>query len=497
MKTRRLCLLVLFLFGFNSTQAADISSYLGRQLDLIFEDPAFHRAFWGVKVVSIDTGETLYQKNPYKYFMPASNMKLVTALAAVENLGLTHQFETVVSTDGKISRGTLKGNLFIKGTGDPTIGARSNSTDFEDPSLGDPLATFKKWAADLKALGINRIEGDLVGDDLLFNSSSLGEGWAWDDLPYAYSAGIGALQFNENAVLLRISPSKEKGQAPSAQLFPRTSFVTIQNELQAGDVGDELELQVERLPGNRFVLRGVLPEGSGPIERSLAVSDSTGFFLHELLEGLEEEGVRVEGKTRSLRDWAGDSEKTRTVLFTHRSQDLSYVLKVLLKVSQNLYAETLVKAMDPRPMEKSFDGGREVVESFLTKVGIPEDSYELVDASGLSRYNLLTPETLIRLLVFAQRQPYRDKFMELLPVGGIDGTIRGRMKGTAAEGNVRAKTGTISYVRALSGYVKTRDGETLAFSMLVNHYTQSRRAAEYLQDAALQVLANVSRDKCN
>ena len=176
----------------------------------------------------------------------------------------------------------------------------------------------------------------------------------------------------------------------------------------------------------------------------------------------------------------------------HQSPDLRWIVNVLLKISQNLYAETLVRLLDRHPDGKSYAEGKKVVEQVLTRIGIPSDSYVLADGSGLSRRSYVTPDALVRILRYVHRAPYREEFVATLPVAGVDGTIRRRMRGTPAENKVYAKTGSLGNVRSLSGFVTTKDEETLAFSMIVNHYTQPRRSAEYLQDLALEFLASLT-----
>ncbi|UCF36635.1 MAG: D-alanyl-D-alanine carboxypeptidase/D-alanyl-D-alanine-endopeptidase [Acidobacteriota bacterium] len=493
MYARKLGIILLFAVLYPALYAADSGDRISQQMERLFSDPAFSRAIWGIKVQSVDSGELLYEQNANKLLMPASNMKLVTGLAALEKLGLDYRFRTVVLTDGTISKGTLKGNLVVRGSGDPSLGARVSSPDPQDLTKGDARAVFQEWADKLKERGIRKIEGDLVGDDRLFSKVPLGEGWSWDDLAYGYAAEIGALQFNENLVVLRIEAASQSGSVPQVSASPESGYFKIENQLETVEIHEELELAIDREPGNRFVIRGQIPKGRDAFFQTIAIERPTHYFLTVLKETLEESGIEVKGAMVDVDDWNGKVEDARTELLVHESPPLKWILEVLLKISQNLYAETLLRMIDLHEAGKSAEGGREVVEGFLTRIGIPAEAYVLSDGSGLSRYNLLTPEMIVRLLRHAAHSDYREAFVETLPIGGVDGTIRSRMKGTAAANNVTAKTGAIAFVRALSGYVQTKDGETLAFSMLVNHFTDSRRTAEYLQDTALEILANVSR----
>jgi D-alanyl-D-alanine carboxypeptidase/D-alanyl-D-alanine-endopeptidase (penicillin-binding protein 4) len=476
-----------------SSSASDFNKEVKSQLDLIFSDPSFERAFWGVKVVSIDSGEILYQKNPDKLFMPASNMKLITSIAAIENFGLDYTFRTEVLSDGRIEDGTLKGDLVIRGSGDPLIGARLNSPDSLNALKGNPLAVFENWAEQLNDLGIRRIEGNIVGDDDLMDDEPLGNGWTWDNLPYGYSAEIGALQFNENIVWIELSTGRNAGEPVRYRLIPETDYLEVKVEIETVGETDEWEVEIERGVNNKFTFKGTMPVNIQSDVLSIAIQNPTSFFIHVLHETLEKKGINVKGVPIDRDDLKNFANREYQTLFVHESPPLRKILTILLKNSQNLYAETLFKLLDRGDSQKSFENGLGFVESFLTRIGIPDDAYNISDASGLSRYNLLTPDLLIRLLQYSYRTEYREDFIDMLPIGGVDGTIRNRMKRTSAESNVRAKTGSISFVRALSGFVETQDGEVLAFSMIANHFTQSRRTAEYIQDSALHYLASLKR----
>ncbi|HEY2930938.1 MAG TPA: D-alanyl-D-alanine carboxypeptidase/D-alanyl-D-alanine-endopeptidase [Acidobacteriota bacterium] len=492
---RFLVLLVLASAVAAPAQNTDTSvSRLQQQLDAFFDDPSFDRGFWGVSLQSMDSGEILYRRNADKRLMPASNMKLVTAVAAIERLGLDYKFKTTIASAGTISGGVLGGDLVVIGGADPTLGARIASPDPEDIEQGDPLATFSEWAEKLKGLGIRRISGDIVGDARIFDDKHLGQGWAWDYLAYGYAAPVGGLTFNENTILVKIAPAAEAGAAASVQLIPNTSYIQFENRIRTVAKGEDFDVAVDRpSAGNLVVLSGTVPVGEKPFARSVAVANPTLYFVTVLKEVLESRGIKIEGRPRELAVLQPGDVNNPRALFVYESPDLRYVLRVMLKISQNLYAETLVRVIAPTEKLKSFEAGSKQVKAVLGRAGIPEDAYVLADGSGLSRYNFLTADMLVRLLRFAYHRPYRSEFSEFLPVAGRDGSIKARLKGTAAENNVHAKTGSIGNVRSLSGYVRTRDGELVAFSMIANNFTQSSRLADYVQDSVLEYLANFSR----
>jgi serine-type D-Ala-D-Ala carboxypeptidase/endopeptidase (penicillin-binding protein 4) len=455
----------------------------------IFADPAFRNAHWGVMVQSVETGEILYRQNAEKLFMPASNNKLVTAAVALSRLKPEYRFHTRIAASGTVGAdGTLRGDLVVVGGGDPAISER-----FYD---NDPTAVFRDWADSLKARGVTRIGGDIVGDDDLFDDVHLGPGWAWDYLGAYYAAEFGALLYNEGAVTFKITPGDSIGAAAHMNSLPPTRYLEVETDIAtvADSIGDSI--RAERRPfSNDARIWGTIWAGQDTVTRYIAPYDPTLFFVTVLAETLESEGIEVAGRPVDMDslspDERGDSLAT---LFIHESPPLSEIVTPFLKRSQNQIGEMLLRYVGVVDSDTgSVAAGRRVVVATLTDWGIPQSRYIYVDGSGLSRYNYLSPDALIRLLRVVARRPEFEIFYDALPVAGVDGTIEKRMRGTRAEGNARAKTGYIANSRALSGYVTTLDGELLAFSMIVNNFAESVDAAEYLQDLAVERLANFSR----
>jgi D-alanyl-D-alanine carboxypeptidase/D-alanyl-D-alanine-endopeptidase (penicillin-binding protein 4) len=459
------------------------------ELAEIFADPAFSNAHWGVMVQSLETGEIFYRQNADKLFMPASNNKLITASVALTRLGTDHRFQTRVAAAGRITDdGTLEGDLVVIGGGDPAISER-----FYDD---DPTAVFRDWADSLKARGISRIAGDIVGDDDLFDDVHIGPGWSWDYLDSYYAAEIGALLYNEGAVTYRVIPGDSVGAPARVDSLPPTRYLTL--DIDVATVADSTRVFVrsDRRPfSNDARLWGEIWIDGDTVTRYIAPHDPTLFFVTVLSEVLEREGIEVEGGPADLDDLpapaAADGLET---LFVHQSPSLAEIIEPFLKRSQNQIGEMLMRYLGAVASDTgSVRAGRQVVESTLTGWGLTPKSYIYVDGSGLSRYNYVSPDALVRLLRVMARRSEFDVFYRSLPIAGVDGTIRNRMRGTRAEGNVHAKTGSISNSRALSGYVTTLDGEMLIFAMIANNFDVSSRAAEYLQDLAIERLANFSR----
>jgi D-alanyl-D-alanine carboxypeptidase/D-alanyl-D-alanine-endopeptidase (penicillin-binding protein 4) len=474
---------------------ADALAAFRSELDLIFDDPNFRDAFWGVKIQSLETGEVLYERNPTKLFMPASNQKIVIAAVALAWLGPEYRFKTSLHTVGPMEDGRLKGDLVVVGSGDPTISGRYHD--------GDPLLVFRQWAERLDQAGVRVIEGNIVGVDDAFDDKRLGPGWAWEDLSSGskYTAEVSGLQFNDNLVDLVIQPGMEPGDAVEVRVDPPTDYVTIESHLSTvgGPGGFTL---VRQLEGNRFRLEGTVKASPYGFNRTVAVFNPTRFTVQVLKDVLEDEGIEVSGEAIDADDSA--SSETRpgssvlpddsTLLLTHESPPLSEILRGFLKSSETLFGETLMKTLGRETYGTgSHESGRWVIQQMLTEFGIPADTYIVVDGSGMSSYNFISPDVLMRVLRNLYRHPEFQVFYDALPIAGVDGTIRERMKGSRAAGNVHAKTGTLANVRALSGYVTTADGEMVAFVMIANNFTAPKSAAEYVQDLVCERLAHLQR----
>jgi serine-type D-Ala-D-Ala carboxypeptidase/endopeptidase (penicillin-binding protein 4) len=467
-------------------RAPDSVERLRDDLGRIFDDPAFALAQWGAEVVSLESGDTLYSRNANKLYMPASNNKVLTGAAALVRLGPAYRFGTRVFADGVISDGVLRGRLRIEGAGDPSIAARFGG--------GDVFRTLSPWADRLREKGVRRIEGGIVADEGAFEDSMLGTSWEWDDLAYGYAAPVSALQFNENVVNLQLVAGGAAGDPIVIRQSPIDDYLVVDNRVTTAPVGTEATIEVDRVgPGESVRVRGRLPAGSGSHGQAVAVRSPSDYFLRALRKSLAASGIECAPCDLAVAP-RGQIAASAAPLFVHESPELRDILKPLLKVSQNLYAETFARTLGLAVKgEGSFARGKEVVEDALRVMGIEPGTYFYADGSGLSRRNLVSADVMIRILKYMHRHRYSADFHSALPVAGVDGTISERMKGTRAEKNAHAKTGSIAYVRSLSGYVTTADGELLAFSFIANHFLTTTRAAEYVQDAAVERLAGFSR----
>lgn len=459
------------------------------ELAQIFGAPLLDHALWGVVVQSLDTGEILYSLNPTKLVMPASTMKILTLAAAAERLGWDFRYETQLLSSAPIMSGVLKGDLIVRGSGDPTIGGRD----------GDPQRVFRDFADALRTAGITTIEGRIIGDDDLFGDEGLGAGWAWDYLAYGYAAPSGALQYNESTVELTARAGAAPGDPVAIDVRPPGSGLAVANRATTAPAGTDVTLELRRLPGRETLeVTGQVPADAGPLTRLASVDNPTAFFVRALRAALTERGIAVRGDAVDIdeipKSAAPPMGGDLRVLASRHSPPLAEIATVLMKVSQNLYADTLLKTLGSNPPPGTAAKGREVVAEVLTSWGIAPNQYVLYDGSGLSRYNYVTAETLVAILRRLQREPrHAAAFEAALPVAGRDGTLRGRLKGTRAEGNVRAKTGSISNVRALAGYLRTLDEERLAFAIVANHFTLPQTAIDGVIDLVVERLVNFTR----
>jgi len=456
---------------------------LAADLDRIFNAPVMEQGIWGVEVKSLDSGRILYAHNPRTLMMPASNMKILTLAAAADTLGWDYRFTTTLETPAAIEDGTLRGDLFVRGTGDPTINSRDKRAD----------AVFDEWAAGLKAAGVTRIAGSVIADATAFEDRRLGQGWAWDFLEAGYAAPVSALEFNENTAAVSIRPGGMPGDPAGLELPPSTGLGLI-HHVVTGETGSATSITIERQPDKPYLdVRGTIAAGADTATRDVAVANPPLYFAHALTLALQARGIAVGGIPKEfVRPEFQVSTEPRRVLIESKSPPLRDIATVMMKISQNLYAETLLKAVGAaKGGLGSAENGRRAVAETLSAWGIPAGTYVQADGSGLSRYDFVTADTIVTLLEHLHRDPkHHDAFLATLPVAGKDGTISTRLKRTRAEGNAAAKTGSISNARALSGYVRTRDGETLVFSILANSFAIPASTVNYIADVAVETLAN-------
>lgn len=448
-----------------------------------FQDSLFAHAHWGVLIESLKSGEIWYEQNADRMFMPASNQKILTTAAALLTLGENFNFETSLYYNGEIVDSVLQGDLIVKGNGDPTFYTRF----FDDPR--DP---FFSWADTLLKMGIRKIEGNIIGDDNYFDDERYGEGWTLSNLPHWYAAESGALQFNENCLDLQIIKPASIGDTVKIIPNVKSSYYSIINNTMVTDTG-RTRIRFDRPFGtNQIIVSGNVTIGKDTLERTPSIWNPTLFYTTVLKETFISKGILISGDALDCDDiplW-DFRESGNNLILIHKSPPLKDILKILMKKSQNMYAETMVKTMGLMSSGiGSFEEGKKVVEKVLSTFGIEPDSYAYSDGSGLTRYDYISPRQIVNVLKGMRNSSYWDTWNEIQPIAGVDGTLKNRMKGTKAEGNVRAKTGTISNVRGLSGCLTTADSEEIVFSFLVNGHLRSNRETELITDSVLEFIA--------
>jgi len=443
---------------------------------------------WAVDIRSVESGESIFTLNAGKLMMPASNMKILTLATAAEALGWDATLTTTLEASGPVEGGVLRGDLYVRGGGDPTINTRDGAGE----------ALLSEWANALKAAGISSIEGRIVGDDQAFDDEGLGGGWAWDYLQYGYAAPVGALQFNENVAELVVTPGAA-GEPAGIRLAAGSGLVVL-NRATTGAGGSQDSIDFRRYLDKPILeVTGTIPAGGKPVVRSVAVVNPTIYFAQSLKDGLAARGIPVSGDAVDFDDVAAaiDAGLERRVLATRTSPPLRAIATVMMKVSQNLYAETLLKAAGRVTGGLgTIAAGREAANATLKAWGVGGEAYVMADGSGLSRYNYVSAAALTTILEHMYKDAkHRDALIGTLPIAGTDGTLATRMRRTRAEGNALAKTGSISNVRSLSGFVRTRDGELLVFSILGNGFVIPSATVNWIADLAVEVLANFTRGR--
>ncbi|MBY0497116.1 MAG: D-alanyl-D-alanine carboxypeptidase/D-alanyl-D-alanine-endopeptidase [Cyanobacteria bacterium] len=461
---------------------------LRRDLQAIFTDSNVDHAFWSVSVQSLKHGGSLYSLNASRMQVPASNQKLITSAVAAERLGWDYRYSTKIYTTGPLSEGgDLDGDLIIVSNGDPTI----------NPRHPDRWGAFDAWARQLYAKGIRRVGGNLIGDDNAFAEPGYGFGWAWDDLVTGYGAAVGALQYNENEIELMILPGEAAGNRAIISLSPPGGGVLLDHGVTTAAAGQPSRINVARIPGAAILrVSGQVAIDSPPVTEHAAVPNPTHFYLNALRATLERHRIFVGGSSLDVDDQRVKPDYSRaTLVLEDQSPTLDAVIDVVQKWSSNVYSETLLRSLAPGGAEATAEAGLAVVNETLTKWGVKPELYVARDGSGLSRNDYIAPDALIALLTHVWGDDrLREKFQATLALSATNGLLAERMKDTPAAGRVWAKTGSMSNVRSLSGYVMTLDSEPLVFSIIVNGYHVPSSRIEAAMDEALVRLVKFPRE---
>jgi D-alanyl-D-alanine carboxypeptidase/D-alanyl-D-alanine-endopeptidase (penicillin-binding protein 4) len=479
------------------TPAPQTLEELRARITQILSKPEFAPSRMTIKVASLDTGRVLFEQGAQEWMQPASNMKLYTIAAALDRLTPDYRFITSVYAPARPdASGTVRGDLVVYGRGDP-----SYATRFNPEGDNDYYRAIGELASSIVDAGVKRVEGDLVGDESYFAGSSLPAGWEWDDLQWWYGAEVSALTVNDNSVDLSVKPGARVGDPCVITIGPATSVLTVVDRTTTSALGTTRELAVHRPLGqNTIEIRGTMALDDRGLAASLAVPRPALMFATMLRSTLERRGVVFTGQTRTIDAQArADANQPLPIsslveIAMRRSPPLSIIAAQTMKPSQNLYTELILRALGKATAtdakKTSEDAGIEAVRNFLSKAGIDPGKISMLDGSGLSRADLVTADATVQLLTYMNRHQYSVTYREALPVAGVDGTLRSRMKGTAAQANLRAKTGTLGTATSLSGYVLSAAGERLVFSLMINNPPRDADPRTGFTDAVAVLLAS-------
>jgi D-alanyl-D-alanine carboxypeptidase/D-alanyl-D-alanine-endopeptidase (penicillin-binding protein 4) len=455
---------VLGLLSALSLPAAD----LDRRLDALVESSTIARhASAGIHVVDLGTGKTLYRHGEERLFLPASNMKLFTTALALLRLGPEYRFVTRLVREPS-------GDLTLVGSGDPSLSGRAFPYRKDAPT-GPPLQAIEELADQAVASGVQRVDGDIVGDDRLFPWAPYPPSWTQDDGLREYGAPVGALTVADNVFELSIQAGAHSGDSASLTLTPALEYYAIDNRVATVAAGGEPRVRMSRQPGSRqLLLRGSVPAGHAAIREIVPVDDPALYAATALYDALTRRGVFVAGRPVARHRAVTDDNVPAdgAVVASHTSPPLSELLQVIEKVSQNLHAELILREVGRVARNAGTrEAGLEELAALLAETGATAGESRLEDGSGLSRNALVTPRLVTRLLAHMYASKYRDLWISLLPAGGEDGTLASRLCCASDGLGIRAKTGTLSRALALSGYADSKTRGRLAFSILVNDFS--------------------------
>jgi D-alanyl-D-alanine carboxypeptidase/D-alanyl-D-alanine-endopeptidase (penicillin-binding protein 4) len=463
-------------------------------------------------------GQQIYALNEGQLFEPASNAKLFTTATAFAVFSPEARFTTNVVAQGSTDAdGTLHGDIVIEGSGDPSISGRSWPYAGKTERPNPPLQALESLADQIAKNGrVRKVTGAVIGDDSSFVFERYGSGWAWDDLQWEYGAPVSALSVNDNSVYLDLTPGASLGDPIIATWNPPVPYYALENTAVTGPIAPKPQIGVDRQPGSKVVrLYGTLPINSKGQHLALAIEDPAEFAAIAFRQMLLVRGIAVTGAPATRRNFPTSTDDfldvsrtplaaplpsqrklpeptvaaNESLLASYTSPPLGQDLTVINKVSQNLHVELVLRDLGKAVLDEgSIAAGARVVRQFLINAGVNPTDFLFFDGSGLSPQDLITPRAATTLLAYAARQPWGEAFRQTLPIAGVDGSLAGRFAQSPVKGKLYAKTGTLSEVNALSGYLIARSGRTVILSILCNDHDPSSETTHRASDKIVEAI---------
>jgi D-alanyl-D-alanine carboxypeptidase/D-alanyl-D-alanine-endopeptidase (penicillin-binding protein 4) len=437
------------------------------------------RANVGIEIVSLKSGLRLYGKNENNLFIPASCLKLFTGATALSTLGANYQFATTVWTDGKIEGCLLKGNIYLKGSGDPELMAKD----------------LEEMVFSLKLQGVEKIAGNLIVDNSDFDGVSQGPGWMWDDEPEYWNSPMDALTVNHSCLQLFICPAEECSQPAKIFVTPKTAFVNVENLASTIEDKDSNIAVFRKVNQNKnwIQIKGAISKTSEPIAYAVSLDHPHLYAGYVFADVLMKQNISLAGAVEQ-----GKVPSSAEQIAEHLSRPLSLIVQKMMKESDNLYADCLFKKTGQVRYGKvgTWSNASQAVREFLHhRVGLNTSEMVVLDGSGVSRYNLVSPRQFVEFLTEVKNSyDYSSEFLSALPVAGVDGSLKHAMSDALLFSKVRAKSGSMKGVRTVSGYATTRDGEDLAFSIMINGFIEPRSSDARLENEVCKFLVNYTRE---
>ncbi len=490
------CRICLAVKKTSSPTNGGVGTGLEDRISAILEKKVLNNAQVGVYVVSLkNNNKILFKRNEEKLFSIASNTKLFTTAAALVYLSPKYEYKTIVYRSGKVSPdGILEGDIIIKGSGDPNLSGRFNN--------GHVTAVPEAWADAVKGAGIDVINGDIIADDRVFDREYTPPTWPSNQLSKWYCAEVGGLSFNDNCANFIIEPGKKAGELVKVTIEPDTAYVKINNNCKTTNNPSDRFYSLDRILGtNEIILSGRLFANS-TLKKGWVTIHNPGLYLATVFkEILEKQGVKVQGTARLINSDESSrsqaqlgNEKVCPLAITQTVSTMEQTVVVANTRSQNLYAEQILKTLGSNLKGPgSFASGIEVMQDFMHSLGYEWGQYQMVDGSGLSSENKFSPKMVTSLLAYMYNHKYSQTFMQSLAIpGDEEGSLRNRMRGVPYKSRIRAKSGYISGVTALSGYIETLNDDVLAFSILVNDFKTGAKTVKDIQDSICKTLVEHS-----